>query len=361
MEASNIWSILDVMVSDMAQMLKQGIGANSGPAVFADSFLSVFMGMVVFACFFCFFILHVELCMRQVVPFSPGQNGHWILFLLRKTSTECLLPARSFLRFFFFSSHIPCQAFLFFSASFASFSFIWVCLIIIPPSVTPHVSFQSFWGACLQRRSQKRNNINPRITSTVVSRSTHVTMARSITHSLTYVRHALQYRHVSEIHNTRDGNEWYFPLHPPTQHHNPTLPNNVASSADGSPNNVASGVDGSPNNVASSADGSPNNVASGADGSPNNVASSADGSSNNVASGADASNKERHQCPTPPHPTPPPCPKNYESHGVVNSAVSWNNTTIFETYLSWFNRKKLVKQIRVLTNWITGLVENYPT
>ena len=80
---------------------KTGIGANSGPAVFADSFLSVFMGMVVFARFFCFFILHVELCMRQVVPFSPGQNGHWILFLLRKTCTECLRPTRSFLRFFF--------------------------------------------------------------------------------------------------------------------------------------------------------------------------------------------------------------------------------------------------------------------
>ena len=64
--------------------------------------------------FFCFFILHVELCMRQVVPFSPGQNGHWILFLLRKTCAECLRPTRSFLRLFFFSSHIPCQAFLFF-------------------------------------------------------------------------------------------------------------------------------------------------------------------------------------------------------------------------------------------------------
>ena len=32
----------------------KGIGANSGPAVFADSFLSVFMGMVVFARFFVF-------------------------------------------------------------------------------------------------------------------------------------------------------------------------------------------------------------------------------------------------------------------------------------------------------------------
>ena len=52
----------------------------------------------------------------------------------------------------------------------------------------------------------------------------------------------------------------------------------------------------------------------------NNVASSADGSPNNVASSADARNKERDQCPTPPHP-----PKNYESHGVVNSAVSFNN------------------------------------
>ena len=49
--------------------LKLGIGANSGPAVFVDSFLSVFMGMVLFASFFCIFILHVELCMRQVVPF----------------------------------------------------------------------------------------------------------------------------------------------------------------------------------------------------------------------------------------------------------------------------------------------------
>ena len=77
---------------------KLGIGANSGPAVLADS---LFMGMVVFARFF-FFILHVELCMRQVVPFSPGQNGHWILFLLRKTCTESLRPTRSFLRFFFF-------------------------------------------------------------------------------------------------------------------------------------------------------------------------------------------------------------------------------------------------------------------
>ena len=120
----------------------QAIGANSGPAVFADSFLSVFMGMVVFAMLFCFFILHVELCMRQVVPFSPAQNGHWILFLLRKTCTECLRPTRSFLRFFFLSYPLSSVFVLFFCQLCQLFFHL--SLIVIPRSVTPHVSFQSF-------------------------------------------------------------------------------------------------------------------------------------------------------------------------------------------------------------------------
>ena len=111
--------------------LKQCIGTN----IAAPQFLQILsclccMGMVVFASFFAIFILDVELCMRQVVPFSLGQNGQWILFLLRKTCTECFRPTGSFLRPLLFSSHIPCQAFFFFfPASFASFSFIWVLLL----------------------------------------------------------------------------------------------------------------------------------------------------------------------------------------------------------------------------------------
>ena len=114
MEASNIWSILDVMVSDMAQMLKQGIGANSGPAVFADSFLFVFMGMVVFACFFLFFHLAcwtLHASGRSILP-----RTKWALDLISTAENMHRMSSSNTQLFavLFFSSHIPCQAFLFF-------------------------------------------------------------------------------------------------------------------------------------------------------------------------------------------------------------------------------------------------------
>ena len=119
------------------------IGANSGPAVFADSFLSVFMGMVVFARFFVFsFCMLNFACVRSF--HSPQHKmGIGSCFYCGKHAQNVFVQHAAFCRSFFFLSYPLSSVFVLFFCQLCQL-FFHLSLLIIPPSVTPHVSFQSF-------------------------------------------------------------------------------------------------------------------------------------------------------------------------------------------------------------------------
>ena len=174
--------------------------------------------------------------MRQVVPFSLGQNGHWILFLLRKTCIECLRPTGSFLRSFFFSLSYPLSSVFVLFFWQLCLPFFHLSLITIPPSVTPRVSFQLFW----------------------------IPLCTTILRSYIVWNVALQLSpHLIQLLGSTNFN---FVFH------------SSCLLFDKSPSCSAPHCE--------------------------RLIASGETLFSNVASSADASNKERDQCPTPPHPTP---------------------------------------------------------
>ena len=125
--------------------LKQGIGANSGPAGFVHSFKCIRTRNTALPRFFADFICHVQHCVSHFVPLSPMKYGLCILFLLRSTSTQRLRPTRCFFGHLFFCLLHPLSSVLvLFCCQLCQFLF-HLTFVIVSPSVTPHITLQSFW------------------------------------------------------------------------------------------------------------------------------------------------------------------------------------------------------------------------